>query len=152
MSDERRIAAAEALEAFKAVTALRERAKIVAYPLNGEPVDVTEEVVSILDMITSSMNWGSDFWSDDDLPAFITLCGLLNFAEMPDVIDYSQLPPMGRNLRCLCYRTVGNIVYSECCRSTLRTAIRNRNAQISSTGCSATELAVAIWKSPSPMH
>lgn len=88
MSDERREAAAEALEAFKKATDKYRRAKIVAFPLDGEPVDVTEEIVSVLDMITTSLDWGSDFWSDDDLPAFITLCSLLNFEEIPRVEYY----------------------------------------------------------------
>lgn len=83
MTDAKRAAAAEALRSFKEATVARKRAKIVAFPLDGEPVDVTEEIVSILDMIVSSLDWGSDFWSDDDLPAFITLCGLLKFEVMP---------------------------------------------------------------------
>lgn len=93
MSDEteRREAAAEALKAFKDATNVRRRAKIVAFPLNGEPVNVTEEVVSLLDMITTSIDWGSDFWSDDDLPAFITLCDLLKFEEMPNPTGYYPL-------------------------------------------------------------
>jgi hypothetical protein len=86
--NERRIAAAEALEQYKAATQERKRAVILAFPqskdgTHPEPVNVTEEVVSILDMIVTSMDWGSDFWSDDDLPAFITLCSLLKFDEMP---------------------------------------------------------------------
>lgn len=82
-SNAKRRAAAEALQSFKEATAGRQRARIVAHPVNGKPVDVTEEVVSILDMIVTSIDWGSDFWSDDDLPAFITLCTLLDFKEIP---------------------------------------------------------------------
>jgi hypothetical protein len=82
----KRVAAAEMMEAFKAATKVRQRSVIIAFPYgpsdsSAYPVDVTEEVVSILDMITTSMDWGSDFWSDDDLPAFITLCNLLKFDE-----------------------------------------------------------------------
>ena len=84
MSSERREAAAEALRAFTTATERHRRARIVAYPLDGESVDVTEEIVSVLDMIVTSMDWGSGFWSDDDLPAFITLCSLLNFEEIPE--------------------------------------------------------------------
>lgn len=78
-----RAAAAEALKSFQAATAERRRARIWAEP-EGEPrVDVTEHVVSLLDMITQSLDWGSDFWTDSDLPSFITLCRLLKFEEIP---------------------------------------------------------------------
>ena len=78
-SNEQREAAADALRAFKAASEDRRRARIWAEP-EGEPrVDVTEHVVSLLDMITMSMDWGSDFWNDADLPSFITLCRLLKF-------------------------------------------------------------------------
>ena len=80
----KREAAAEALQAYKAATAERKRATILAFSGSDPPVNVTEEVVSILDMITTSMDWGSDFWSDVDLPAFITLCSLLKFEEIPE--------------------------------------------------------------------
>jgi hypothetical protein len=77
--NEQRTAAAAALKAFQAATAERRRATIWAEP-EGEPrVDVTEHVVSLLDMITTSMDWGSDFWTDSDLPSFIELCRLLKF-------------------------------------------------------------------------
>jgi hypothetical protein len=79
MNTEQREAAADALEAFKAASEERRRARIWAEP-EGEPrVDVTEHVVSLLDMITMSMDWGSDFWTDVDLPSFIELCSLLKF-------------------------------------------------------------------------
>jgi hypothetical protein len=29
------------------------------------------------------MDWGSDFWTDVDLPSFIILCKLLKFEEIP---------------------------------------------------------------------
>lgn len=66
------------LEQFKAVSEERKRAKVYV-KLQGvsQMVDVTEDVVSLLDMITSSMDWGSDFWCDGDLPSFIKLCDLL---------------------------------------------------------------------------
>lgn len=41
-------------------------------------------------MITTSMDWGSDFWSDADLPSFIELCKLLKFEEIP------ELPPASK--------------------------------------------------------
>ena len=36
-------------------------------------------------MITTSMDWGSDFWTDTDLPSFIELCKLLKFEEIPEL-------------------------------------------------------------------
>ncbi len=79
----RREAAAEALKSFKQASEDRRRTKIWAYPKSRKPVDVTEHVVSLLDMITTSMDWGSDFWTDTDLPSFIELCKLLDFDEVP---------------------------------------------------------------------
>ncbi len=74
-----RDAAAEAMRQFKAATEERRRARIWAEP-EGEPrVDVTEQVVDLLDMITESLDWGSDFWTDTDLASFIELCKLLKF-------------------------------------------------------------------------
>ena len=78
-----RNAANEALKAFKQASAARQRTKIYAYPKGSKRVDVTEHVVSLLDMITTSMDWGSDFWTDTDLPSFIELCKLLKFDEVP---------------------------------------------------------------------
>lgn len=80
---EQRVAAAEALASFQKASAERKRTKIWAYPKRGKRVDVTEHVVSLLDMITQSMDWGSDFWDDTDLPSFIELCKLLDFDELP---------------------------------------------------------------------
>lgn len=85
MSTEQREAAAAALRGFKAATAERRRAQIWACPEGGKRVDVTEHVVSLLDMITTSMDWGSDFWTDVDLPSFIELCRLLKFEEIPEL-------------------------------------------------------------------
>jgi hypothetical protein len=78
-----REAAAEALKAFEQASAERRRTKIFAYPRGRKRVDVTEHVISLLDMITTSMDWGSDFWTDTDLPSFIELCKLLDFDEIP---------------------------------------------------------------------
>ena len=77
--NEKRDAAAEALEAFKTASEERRRARILIYTTENSllPVDITEDVVSLLDMITCSMDWGSDFWCDSDLPSFIKLCDLL---------------------------------------------------------------------------
>lgn len=81
---DQRTAAAEALKNFQQATADRRRAIIWAETPDGPPVDVTEHVVSLLDMITQSMDWGSDFWTDSDLPSFIELCRLLKFEEIPE--------------------------------------------------------------------
>jgi hypothetical protein len=84
-STEQREAAAAALKGFQAATEDRRRARIWAYTEDGERVDVTEHVISLLDMITRSMDWGSDFWTDTDLPSFIELCKLLQFEEIPEM-------------------------------------------------------------------
>lgn len=79
-TDAKRIAAAEAFRAFKQASEDQRRATVWVIPRNqsdGHPVDVTEHVVGLLDMIVTSVDWGSDFWSDDDLPSFIELCNLL---------------------------------------------------------------------------
>ena len=83
-STTQRQAAAEALKRFKEVTEDKRRASIWAYPESEPAVDVTEHVISLLDMITTSMDWGSDFWTDTDLPSFIELCKLLKFEEVPE--------------------------------------------------------------------
>lgn len=88
-SNAQREAAAEALRVFQQATAERRRAHIWAEPEGQPRVDVTEEVVCLLDMITMSMDWGSDFWTDIDLPAFITLCGLLK-VDLPDEIKPTE--------------------------------------------------------------
>jgi hypothetical protein len=80
MSDEKRVAAAQALKQFKEASLAKRRAGVWIFPHPeepGYPVDVTEHVVSLLDMIVMSIEWGSDYWSDDDLPSFIELCNLL---------------------------------------------------------------------------
>jgi hypothetical protein len=80
-SKERRTAAAEALKSFQQTSQERRRTRIYACPRSGETTDVTEHVVSLLDMITQSLDWGSDFWTDSDLPSFIELCNLLDVAD-----------------------------------------------------------------------
>lgn len=76
-----RTAAHEALKSFQAATDERKRARVFASPSGTrsgtDVVDITESVVDLLDMITRSMDWGSDFWCDGDLPSFIKLCDLL---------------------------------------------------------------------------
>jgi hypothetical protein len=86
-STAQRQAAAQALREFQEATAERRRARIWAEPEGEDRLDVTEHVVSLLDMITQSMDWGSDFWTDSDLPSFIVLCQLLKFEEIPTVPD-----------------------------------------------------------------
>jgi hypothetical protein len=80
---ERQVAAAEALAAFESASAERRRTRIWAYPIGEDPVDVTEHVVSLLDLTTSSMEWGSGLFNDEDLSAFFELCKLLKFDVAP---------------------------------------------------------------------
>lgn len=83
--DERAKAALEALAAFKKATAERRRARITARPLGGLPVDVTEDVVSVLDRLTETLDWGSGFFDDDDLRGFFRLTDLLKIDVPPTV-------------------------------------------------------------------
>lgn len=70
-------AADEALQQFRKASAERRRAAVYVQRQSGDPVEVTEDVISVLDLMTTSMNWGSGFWYDEDLEAFTRLCGLL---------------------------------------------------------------------------
>ncbi len=85
----RRIAAQEAVTAFLKATAERRRAQIVAHLQGGHRQDVTEDVVSIMDRLTSTLDWGSGFFDDDDLAAFFRLADLLKI----DVPDSVKRPP-----------------------------------------------------------
>lgn len=76
MSPEREKALEEALEKFKATTVDRRRARFVAITDDGQ-VDVTEDVVSIMDRITETLDWGSGFFNDEDLHAWYRLAALL---------------------------------------------------------------------------
>lgn len=78
MSHERADAAALDHAAAVAASQQRNRARIVAYPPGG-PRDVTEDVVTLLDAIHDSMDWGSGFLNREDLVAWKTLADLLGF-------------------------------------------------------------------------
>lgn len=84
-------AAAEALENFKKATEERRRAHIIALPEGERWHDITEDVVSLLDMIHSSMEWSSNLWSDTDLYSFIALCNLLK-VDLPEEAPKPPLP------------------------------------------------------------
>jgi len=85
---ERQTAALEALKLFHNVTEERGRARIVARPAGaglGAEIDVTEDVVSILDRLTETLDWGSGFFTDEDLIAFFRLVDLLKIDVPPSV-------------------------------------------------------------------
>lgn len=85
-NDEKIIAAAEAMNRFKAASSEQRRGAIWAFPHpndSGRPIDVTEHVVSLLDIISMSMEWGSGMYNDNDLPGFVELCDLLK-VEIPE--------------------------------------------------------------------
>ncbi len=77
--NEKRQADAEDQAAAVRATQQRNRAKIVAYPSSGESQDVTEPVVSLLDSIHNSMDWGSGFLNREELEAWQVLAELLDF-------------------------------------------------------------------------
>lgn len=56
----------------------RNRARITV-EIPGGPQDVTEHVVTLLDAITNSLDWGSGFFNREDLVAWRALAQLLNF-------------------------------------------------------------------------
>ena len=60
--NEKRDAAAEALEAFKTASEERRRARILIYTTENSllPVDITEDVVSLLDMLLQFMRFNLD--------------------------------------------------------------------------------------------
>jgi hypothetical protein len=43
----------------------------------GLEVDVTEDVVSVMDQLTNTLDWGSGFFDDPSLAAFLRLADLL---------------------------------------------------------------------------
>lgn len=73
---EREDAMAEAAEAEKLATEKRGRPRIVVQATNE---DITEDVVSILDALYHSMDWGSGFLDDDETAASEKLMRLLQF-------------------------------------------------------------------------
>jgi len=83
---EKRTAEAEDRAANEAATAALGRAKLLAYPVGSvASVDVTEEVVSLLDLIVGTMDWSSGFLGDEQLAGFDKLADLLKFAR-PDAM------------------------------------------------------------------
>lgn len=79
-------AEADALDQATAAVASRQRnrARITAETPAG-PRDVTEDVVTLLDAIHDSMDWGSGFLNREDLVAWKTLAQLLKFN--PDAVE-----------------------------------------------------------------
>ena len=85
MTDERTQAQEEARVAMEAASALKFRPRVTVWdPTLGGPVgeDVTEDVVSLLDALIGSLDWGSGFLSDEEVAAVTRLAGLLAF-ELP---------------------------------------------------------------------
>jgi hypothetical protein len=90
-------AAREALEAFKAASLDRKRCQIMAFSheedfewLRRQGTEVTEDVVTLMDLISGSMEWGSGFYDAEDLAAYTRLASLLKFDPIPD-------PPLNTN-------------------------------------------------------
>lgn len=80
-------AAEEALAGFQAATQERRRALLLAYPEpTALPVDITEHVVSIMDRLTETLDWGSGFFCDEELEAFCKIADLLKI-DIPDSVE-----------------------------------------------------------------
>lgn len=91
-------AAVEALDAYGKVSAERKRCRIMAVSPGREPIDLTEDVVSLMDVITTTLDWGSGFFSDTDLRAFIVIADLLKI-DVPETIRVqAQAGPRGELL------------------------------------------------------
>lgn len=84
MNAEREQALEQALEQFKAASVERRRSRFLAITDSGQ-VDVTEDVVSIMDRITETLDWGSGFFSDEDLAAWYRLADLLKIDVPPSL-------------------------------------------------------------------
>lgn len=66
-------------EGFAALTEARGRARIIAHPRSGGELDVTEDLVSILDALMQTMDWSSGFLNREDVEAVDKLTALLKF-------------------------------------------------------------------------
>jgi hypothetical protein len=76
--NERAEADAQDQVAAAATSRQRNRARVMAQTPGG-PRDVTEDIVTLLDAIHGSMDWGSGFLNREDLVAWKTLADLLGF-------------------------------------------------------------------------
>lgn len=87
MSTERGKAADEALQRFLQASRERRRARFLAFAEGeADPIDVTEDVVGIMDRLTDTLDWGSGFFDDDDLGAFLRLADLLKI-DVPASVE-----------------------------------------------------------------
>ena len=55
---------------------------------DGTDTDITEGVQALYDLVISSMNWGSGFWSWEDALPVAQVGHLLGFAEIEEVDRY----------------------------------------------------------------
>lgn len=66
------------------------KAVVVARQPDGTEVDITEGVQALYDLVTSSMDWGSGFWTvEDALPVehIARTCGFPGISEVEAYID-----------------------------------------------------------------
>jgi len=77
---EKQTADREAAEAAKLASQTRVRHQVLIHT-STEDLDVTEHVVTLLDAISSSMDWGSGFLNREDLVAWKTLAEHLAFDQ-----------------------------------------------------------------------
>lgn len=63
---------------------------VVARDVNGNEVNVTEGVQALYDLVISSMDWGSGFWTVDDAAPVLKIaqtCGFAGFEEAQRYVD-----------------------------------------------------------------
>src|SRR5215216_7674624 len=87
MDREQAEAAAQDRAAADTASQQRNRARVTVETPGGSQ-DVTEHVVTLLDAITNSLDWGSGFFNREDLVAWKTLAERLSFdADMIETAD-----------------------------------------------------------------
>jgi hypothetical protein len=55
---------------------------------DGSETDITEGVQALYDLVISSMDWGSGFWTEDDAAPVSLIGHLLGFAKIDQVDKY----------------------------------------------------------------
>ena len=64
--------------------------RITTTNATGEPIDITEGVQVLYDLVTSSMDWGSGFWTEDDIQPVRALVEAVGFPGLDNVDAYLE--------------------------------------------------------------